>query len=123
MLKKNQVFGVLLSFLFFSASCRTPDYKPTEEEKRNADYGVKPDNYKEIIKEYFQARLKDPDSGKYRFDGEPEKTFFSGKSLGELKFCWKVVVWINAKNSFGGYTGEQYHMVWIRDGKVIMDFP
>lgn len=56
-----------------------------------------------------RAELKDPDSAKFRGikalrDGEGKVTGFCG--------------WVNAKNSYGGYTGESYFIYSFKKGKV-----
>lgn len=59
------------------------------------------------VTEYVAQQLKDPDSAKFRnleaFDGEQ----------GRVVVCGEV----NAKNSFGGYTGFQLFFVAYRNGQ------
>jgi hypothetical protein len=37
---------------------------------------------------------------------------------GKKHFGWIVPTWINAKNGFGGYTGEQLYVMFFFDDKV-----
>jgi hypothetical protein len=50
-------------------------YEPTQKERNAADYGPYPSNYKQLITDFFQTRLKDPLSAQYRYVGEPFKWF------------------------------------------------
>jgi hypothetical protein len=65
------------------------------------------------------SRLKDPYSAVYRF-GTPHKGMVQdGWAVGGKKyFGWIVPTWINAKNGFGGYVGEEMHPMFLFDGKV-----
>lgn len=91
-----------------------------------ADYGPYPTGYQETVKGYFQAALKDPMSAQYRWIKEPYKAYWrdipitGGKPMA---FGYMVDVGVNAKNEFGGYTGErQYHM-FITNGKALPTNP
>jgi hypothetical protein len=68
--------------------------------------------YKVAICGYMGEKLKDPYTAMYRF-GTPYKGRFSSGILGGNKkyFGWIVPTWINAKNGFGGYTGEQPYLI------------
>lgn len=91
-----------------------------------ADYGPYPTNYQEVVKGYFQTALKDPMSAQYRFTKEPYKAYWRDiPALGgkPMAFGYMVDVGVNAKNEFGGYTGEsQYHM-FIHNGTVLPTNP
>lgn len=73
----------------------------------NSDFGPRPVAYEEAIKTHMERSLKDPDSARYRF-GQPRKGY-ANKGMafgGQVIFVGYIVpVQINAKNSFGGYTG------------------
>lgn len=97
-------------------------YKPTPQEEATADYGQYPDNYETIIKEYTVRKLKDPDSAKFRFDIKPRKDHTTVMTRQEIQYCWTVSFYVNAKNSYGGYTGEKLGIAKIRDGKIIWYF-
>lgn len=94
-------------------------YSPTAQELETADYGAPPENYKKTIEAYMQRRLKDPESAKYRFTKPPIKSHISASSLEDTVFHYTVTgVFINAKNSYGGYTGENEYFFHIRNGVV-----
>ena len=66
-----------------------------------------PPDAKAIILANKGRLWKDPDSIKNASIGEPTR-FFDG--------TWHVCVRLNAKNAFGGYTGERDNVIVIADG-------
>ena len=86
------------------AACATTPEKPTPELLSNL-----PPNYKAVAAAAVKASLKDPDSLKTLTVGDI--TSGNGK-IG-------VFVYVNAKNSFGGYTGLQPVLVMFKNGRVV----
>jgi hypothetical protein len=82
-----------------------------------ARYGPYPTNYKEVIVQWLNKQLIDPDSARIEWDGEPKPSDL-GKS-GEAVSGYLVNFTVNARNQFGAYTGKQKHSVLIRNGEVI----
>jgi hypothetical protein len=82
-----------------------------------AHYGPYPTNYKEIIMQWLNKQLIDPDSARIEWNGEPKPTDL-GKG-GEAVSGYLVNFTVNARNRFGTYTGKQKHSVLIRNGEVI----
>jgi hypothetical protein len=79
-----------------------------------------PDNYREVGADLIRKQLKDPDSAKFEWVGEPKKdaiqpAFASPHAIP----VWLTEVGVNAKNSFGGYTGSQLWMLAWQNGKII----
>jgi hypothetical protein len=105
-----------LSFTLLVSGCASSNITP--QQLAAADCGPYPDNYQQIISDFYQQRLKDPESARYRFStpvkGATLKPLLQGGGVDT--YGWAVDVWINAKNSYGGYTGEQHHRMLIRDG-------
>lgn len=95
------------------AGCAT---KPTDAEFNSADFGTYPTGFKETITTYLQQVLKDPESAKLKFLNEPKKAW-SGLD-GQSRYGYAVCVDINAKNSFGAYTGFDTSFFLIRDNKI-----
>jgi len=87
----------------------------------SADFGPPPQNYEQAIKDYFEVILKDPESARHRF-GTPQKAY-ANEGLaygGDVSwYGWLVDVDVNAKNSFGGYTGGKPYMVFFKGDRVI----
>ena len=107
-------FAIALVGMLLLASCATP---PSAEELANADYGSYPNDYKKIVKSYMQGILKDPGSAQYRLLKSPRQVWAS--YFGPVQYGYATCYAINAKNSFGGYTGEKTHYILIKNDVVI----
>ena len=111
--------GFCLCFLLFMTGCAT--MQPISQSViDNADYGEYPTQYEEIVKGYFAHILKDPYSAVYRFD-KPYKAYLREAPVSggaPRVFGYIVEVGVNAKNSFGGYVGEKYYRLFIRNGQI-----
>ena len=84
---------------------------------KNAKYGSKPVNFLPKIKSYFREVLKDPDSAKYSDISKPQKDFmFEYKNV---ITGYSVCLYVNAKNSFGGYTGRKLYWAFLKDNKLL----
>lgn len=103
-------FAVVVSAL---AGCATP---PTQQEISSADYGPEPSNYQAVIKDYMASALKDPESARYEFYRKTTEKGFSGNPR---TYGWVTCFNVNAKNSYGGYTGMQKYFVLIRHNVVV----
>jgi hypothetical protein len=80
-------------------------------------YGPYPTNYKEVIVQWLNKQLIDPDSARIEWDGDPKPTDLGKGS--EAVSGYLVNFTVNARNQFGAYTGKQKHSVLIRNGEVI----
>jgi hypothetical protein len=85
------------------------------------DYGPKPPaDYQEKEKAFVLSLLKDPESARFKIIGEPvpqiiQSAFASPRPL----LVWQHFLNVNAKNSFGGYTGYQPYIFSWRDGEIV----
>ena len=110
----------MISVSVLVAACATQplgeSMQPPLVNIKNADYGLYPKNYEVLIKAWVAENLKDPDSARYSKFSKPrqEYMFEANKPF----FGYSVCAAINAKNSFGGYTGNQTYWFLIRDGKI-----
>lgn len=89
---------------------------PSEADLAAADYGEYPEKYDQIIKDYCQTYLKEPETATYRFPKPPIKGYTSdvrGNTYG-----YRGDVWIKAKNSYDGFSDDKYYYL-IRNGKVM----
>jgi hypothetical protein len=81
-------------------------------------YGGYPENYQAIVTAWLSANLVDPTGLKLKWLGDPkagELPIGNGKKAAG----YLVQFSINARNTFGTYTGAQKHTALIRDGKVV----
>lgn len=71
----------------------------------------------------IQYTLKDPDSAKFRNWTPFFKTLYNYgvSSVGNYEPLWTICVEVNAKNSYGGYSGYSWFYVKFRDGKPVQD--
>jgi hypothetical protein len=60
------------------------------------------------LKAAFENRLKDPESARYEFS-EPVRAYCRQGFMGKKppRYGWAMNFTVNAKNSYGGYTGPQ----------------
>lgn len=116
-MKKMMLFVMLLAVVMLEG-CAT---MPTQSELANCHNGPYPDNYQEIVKEYFGSILFDPYSAVYKFERAPEQGWGKRPPLsgGGLYCGWMVIVGVNAKNRMGGYVGMKSYQLLIKDGSVI----
>jgi hypothetical protein len=80
-------------------------------------YGSYPNNYKDIVMKWLSERLVDAGSVRIEWQGDPQPTDL-GKN-GEHLYGYLVQFRVNARNSFGTYTGMQQHGALIKNGEVI----
>lgn len=107
-----------LTLLVVAASliaCSTP--QPTAADLALADYGPYPDKYQLKIANYLRSTLKDPDSAKLTEPLAPAKTY---AGLSQPVYGWGTCIGVNAKNSFGGYTGSNMYFFLFRNGEISM---
>ena len=93
-----------------SSNAQTPSGDTTR-------YGPYPTNYKQIVMQWLNKQLIDPDSARIEWNGEPKPSDV-GKG-GEAVSGYLVNFTVNARNRFGVYTGKQKHSVLIRSGEII----
>lgn len=92
---------------------------PTPEQIANADYGtpINQDQAEVRVKEYFDGVLKDPDSAKYKFSPIQKSHIVSSAWEGRQLYAGYVMtVKVNAKNSYGGYTGNEDYVFLFHNG-------
>lgn len=82
----------------------------------NANYGSYPDEYEARIKNWSEANLKDPESVRYGRISRPREEYIFENH--QPVFGYTVCASINAKNSYGGYTGQQIFWFFFRDGQI-----
>jgi hypothetical protein len=109
------VAGVCLA-AWLAAGCKAP---PTQAETSAVDYGPRPDNYEDIIREYLNIRLRDPVSAKVEFKAGPFQMYQQDTLLRPLRYGWAACVWVNDKNREGQYDGYFPMVFYIRNSKLV----
>ncbi|WP_306150751.1 hypothetical protein [Roseovarius sp. MMSF_3281] len=101
------------------AACSEP---ATVADRQSADYGraMAQSECETIAKQNILQGLKDPQSARITY-GTCEKTVMhSIPIMGIPKQAgYRIVASVNAKNSFGGYTGAQPWVVLMKNGQAI----
>jgi hypothetical protein len=114
---------VCLAVVLSAISCATspPPLAPVETAK--LDYGPYPENYEQLIKDYFGKTLHDAAAAQFRF-GKPYTGYLQhGKLLaGRLQEAgYFTDVWVKAKTASGALTPEKHVVVLIKNGEVLME--
>lgn len=110
---KSRLLAVLTVLAF--QGCSTPP--PTAQQLASADYGPFPHQFQVKLATYLQATLKDPDTAKLSAPIGPARTY---AGLSAPVYGWGVCMGVNAKNSFGGYTGPKQYFFLFRNGEIAM---
>ena len=78
-----------------------------------------PSNHRDAERQFALRRLKDPESA--RFENGVVERWLSPVSQTDPQVVptWRSVLLVNAKNSFGGYTGPQAWQFFCYDGELI----
>ena len=108
------------ALLLLSFGCATTP--PTAEEIANADYGVpvSQDDAETKASAYFHNRLKDPMSATYEWQ-PVYKGWITEAPIygGHHRFGYRLDGQVNAKNSFGGYTGFKQYWLLFQNGEIV----
>jgi hypothetical protein len=83
--------------------------------------GKKPTNYEEKAKEKMTFKLKDPDSAQFKLIQPPHKEIIT-LNMSEEVSVWAVCGYVNAKNSYDGYTGFKPFMVSFKDDHIVHSY-
>lgn len=117
--------AILLVGIGLMSGC-APQVKPEPEpmstiDFSKADYGTPPADYKLKIKSWLESNLKDPDSAKVS-DPTPlrKEVAFENK---QPIFGYTTCMGVNAKNSYGGYTGTKGYWFFFHQGRIVRAQP
>jgi len=108
---------VLCAAALLITGCSTKP--PTKEEREAVNYGLRPDNYEQIVRDYLRNRLTDPTAALIEFKAGPTQLYQRDSVIRDLQFGWAVCVMINDKNTRGAYDGYRAGVYYIRNGKVV----
>lgn len=100
-MKEKSLSGLILILLLMLTACATGSL-PTPSQLATEHFAECPSDYQQQVENQIGNQLVDPYSAVYRFS-RPRKFVYEGK------FGSEFFVGINAKNRFGGYTGEETH--------------
>jgi len=124
---KQICYASLLFVLFVGAGCSS---RPSAAQIEAADCGPKPNEVQleQLLTSSIKSDLKDPYSAHISFL-PIRKTYFDLTSGDLLRtfhpgdydcYCWEKDAVVNAKNSYGGYTGDQFYSFWMRGDDIFI---
>ena len=94
----------------------------TAEQLAAADYGQPPTNPRGRIIKYFKETLKDPESARIEWGDLRRGYVVNGLVTGRgTEYGHIQIVRVNAKNSFGAYTGWQTYYIMFRGEYFVGD--
>jgi hypothetical protein len=99
-----------------AGGCKNP---PTQEEMAKFDYGPRPEDYQQLIRDWLSSRLHDRAGASIEFKAGPRELFQQETALRPLQYGWGVCVFINDKDSKGAYEGAYPMVFFIREGKIV----
>src|SRR5437773_11112797 len=99
-----------------ACGCKSP---PTQAEMAAYDYGPRPENYQQLIRDYLGPKLVDPGNAIVEFKAGPRQLYQQDTALRPLQYGWGVCVWINDKNKGGASEGPYPMVFFIREGKIV----
>jgi len=95
---------------------KEPAWVPPTE---GMDYGEYPANYEAIIKAWYADNLKDPFSVVYKRISVPRQEHMITDAKNHVAvYGYSVCADVNAKNSYGAYTGAERKWFLIRNGRI-----
>ena len=114
----RNTFSIIILILLASCSkIPTPSIlaPSTNQDTRQVNYGILPDNYQKVLKDYLIDTLVNYRQAKVEFINEPEE--LSINHLGDNYTGYRVCLSINVKQG-EYYRGYRNHFFMIKDGKV-----
>jgi hypothetical protein len=103
----------------FISGCALEGQKVQSAEAATRDFGECPTDYEEQIHQKFEETLKDPYSAHYEIGSPYQGKVWRGLLFGGDGYGWVVDARINAKNSFGGYTGNRRWTFLFQHGRLV----
>ncbi len=109
--------GIAIALTFLGAC----SYAPKPDQAAAADYG-RPMTASEMERAgdaWLLRALKDPESRRVEWGPSGRAWYWHGIVGGGHKFGYATLASVNAKNSFGGYTGSKPYFFFFRDGQLV----
>lgn len=119
LIKLIKFCSVAISLCLFVGCVSAPSSDNTpipDPDMVNADFGLYPTNYEELIYAWARMNLKDSESARYQRISIPRREYMVERR--QPFYGYSACVILNAKNSYGAYTGNQAYWFMFRDGKI-----
>jgi hypothetical protein len=109
----------ILVVVFVLSACAHPELTPDGRVPNVADAGPPPANARDVIMTMLRARLKDPYSAQIEGISGPKFIRDPGSIASNPNYGWGICFEVNAKNSYGAFTGfHSMAMIW-REGRIL----
>ena len=115
-MKNNFLKLVVISCSFLLFGCGAS--RPTPQQLTSANYGERPKNIESLITDHVKETLIDPDSMKNLKIGQPQRGWTLTNYGKTILYGYWVRYSLNAKNRFGGYTGQQQQCAFIINDRI-----
>ncbi len=95
---------------------------PSAEQLANADYGepISEQEARAKAERWVRSILKDPESARFQWDRFGQGWVSNGLlNGGGYTYGYLLLGRVNARNSFGGYTGDRNYKFIFRDGEIV----
>lgn len=120
--------SAFLSLALVAIACASTPLvpRPTAAEIEASDCGERPDEdvAKSFAEFWILSKLKDPESARIEWSAIHRSTFRKSGTNDLYQFAWELTAFVNAKNSFGGYTGSKpWHFFFRGDSLVGLGQP
>jgi len=99
------------------AACQSPPL--TSEQIAALDYGPRPENYEQIVRDYLKPRLNEPTFAVIEFKAGPTPLYQKDVLLRERQYGWAVCVMVNERDPRGIYLGFYPMVVYVRRGEAV----
>lgn len=117
---KTLAFAVMVSSVLVGCATKQTPWRPSAAEIAAADHGAYPANYQKIVRAWYRQNLKDPDSARFGVITRPLKEHaIMNQFRKEAVYGYTVCAHVNARNSYGGYTGMKTRWFLIRNGQIV----
>lgn len=117
---RTLAFAVMISGGLAGCATKHIPWRPTAAEIVAADYGAYPKDYAKIVRDWYRQNLKDPDSARFgRITRPLSEHAIINQFRKEAVYGYSVCADVNARNSYGGYTGTKTRWFLIRNGRIV----
>ena len=114
---RTLALGALAATALLLGACDTSP--PSKELMDSVNYGPKPDDYQQIVRDFLRNRLTDPTAAIIDFKAGPTQMYQKDAVVRDVQFGWAVCAMVNDKNTSGAYSGFYPAVYFIRNGKVV----
>ncbi len=91
----------------------------TREQVAALDYGPRPENYAQIVRDFLRPKLIEPEFARIEFKTEPRPMYQAQALLRERGYGWAVCALVTDKDRRGAYPDPYPMVFYLRGDKVV----